>query len=275
MRSKIMLAGLLLIAALCHAQEPIVDSALRDTASQIPDTAAVAAPAPIVGANLVQVLTVTVPTILGCLVVVLGAVQFVLKRVPTQESVRIQGVLGKVLDIVTAFQKDINDLGGVHKLFLFLVIGACLAMPVNAQSILKPEPKLERPPTANAFLFYHASVLHPTDSIVKVWRFAVNISPVGFTGDGVYHAGAGTSLSYQVQDYNYASQKYTVLRSYNLVWIPLVTGRPITSVKDFAMIGATYGWNNNLMQVGPFFYPAGAKLRNQIGVMAIIGLNLN
>jgi hypothetical protein len=44
---------------------------------------------------------------LPLLLIVLGAVQFVLKRVPTSKSVAISGPLGWIANLLTAFQKDI------------------------------------------------------------------------------------------------------------------------------------------------------------------------
>ena len=151
-----------------------------------------------------------------------------------------------------------------------LLIGTC----ANAQSIWRKEPKLKQP------LGLKLGATAITDSIVRLWRFGVAVSPIGFTADGVYHGGAGTSIGYQVQDYNYATQTYTVKHSYNIVWVPLVTGQPITSINNFLMLGVTYGFDNNLIQLGPFFYaPAlnipGYKFTNVLGLMAIIGINLN
>jgi|SRR6185312_6085795 len=256
MKAKILLAGLLFMIALClayfpgHAQDTscTVDSMLRDTASRIPNPPAT----PVSGTSLTQVLTVVIPSILGALLTILGAIQYVLKRIPTQQSVRIQGTLGKVADAITFLQKDANLFGGTHKILIALVISAALVMPARAQTAAIPK----------------------TDSISKAWGIGLNATPAGFTFDGVYHIGAGTSVCYQVKDYNYGTQKTTVKRSFNFIWVPLVTGQPITSIKNFAMIGATYGFDNNLIQVGPFFYTPGLKLRNQIGIMGIIGLNL-
>jgi hypothetical protein len=255
MKAKILLAGLLFMVALClfyfpgHAQDSVtVDSALRDTASRIldPGTAA-AATAAAPATSLTQILTVTLPSILGSLLVMLGAIQFVLKRIPTQQSVRIQGTLGKLADFITAFQKDMNLFGGTHKILIILVISAALALPAGAQTSVTP-----------------------TDSLSTGWAVNLNVLPVGFTFDGVYHLGAGTALSYQKKDYNYATKVTTVVRSYNFIYVPLVTGQPITSVRNFLMIGATYGFDHNLIQVGPFYYPPGLKLQNQFGLMGII-----
>lgn len=51
---------------------------------------------------------------IACLLVLLPAIQYTLKRIPTPYSVKICGVLGKILDFFTSFQKDKNDLGGSH-----------------------------------------------------------------------------------------------------------------------------------------------------------------
>lgn len=172
---------------------------------------------------------------------------------------------------------------------LILAVGLLFAGSANSQSIWKPEPKFSEPATpsaSNKMSYRHSAgnVVTATDSILGAWRFGITVAPAGFTLDGVYHAGVGTSIGYQVQDYNFLTQKYTVKHSYNLVWVPLVTGQPITSINNFLMFGATYGFNNNLIQIGPFYYPPGKyqlplqaqqKIASQIGVMAIIGINLN
>lgn len=55
-----------------------------------------------------------VQSVIACLLVMATSIQFLLKRIPTPYSVKICGVLGKILDFFTAFQKDKNDVGGVH-----------------------------------------------------------------------------------------------------------------------------------------------------------------
>jgi len=160
------------------------------------------------------------------------------------------------------------------KYILIIIVSLFIGVCANSQSIFKREPKLKER------LGLSLGAAAQTDSVVKVWRFGVAVSPIGFTADGVYHGGAGTSIGYQVQDYNYATQTYTVKHSYNIVWVPLVTGQPITSINNFLMLGATYGFDNNLIQVGPFFYAPGLnipgyKFTNIFGLMAIIGINLN
>ncbi len=54
-------------------------------------------------------------TLLISILTLLPSMQYVLKRVPTNESVKIQGIIGKILDILTFFQKDRNISGGTHK----------------------------------------------------------------------------------------------------------------------------------------------------------------
>ena len=60
----------------------------------------------------VSVFGITIPawaqTIFFALITVLPAIQLVLKRIPTTASVKIGGFLGKILDILTFFQKDIT-----------------------------------------------------------------------------------------------------------------------------------------------------------------------
>jgi hypothetical protein len=53
-------------------------------------------------------------TFLIALLTLLPAIQLVLKRIPTAYSVKIGGVLGKVLDFLTFFQKDKSANGGTH-----------------------------------------------------------------------------------------------------------------------------------------------------------------
>lgn len=55
-----------------------------------------------------------VTTILAVLLVVLPMVQLILKRIPTPISVKIGGVVGKVLDFLTIFQPDNKSSGGTH-----------------------------------------------------------------------------------------------------------------------------------------------------------------
>jgi hypothetical protein len=55
---------------------------------------------------------ITIPawaqTIFFALITVLPAIQLVLKRIPTTTSVKIGGILGKILDVLTFFQGDIT-----------------------------------------------------------------------------------------------------------------------------------------------------------------------
>lgn len=119
-----------------------------------------------------------------------------------------------------------------------------------------------------------AQTIVTTDSVYNTWYAGLNVSPVGFTLDGAYHIGAAVSVGYKKVDYNYASKTSVVKHSFNFVYVPLVTGQPITSVKNFLMLGATYGFDNDLIQVGPFYYPPGTSFKNQIGIMFISGINL-
>ena len=55
---------------------------------------------------------ITIPawaqTVFFAFITILPAIQLVLKRIPTNGSVKIGGVLGKILDVLTFFQKDIT-----------------------------------------------------------------------------------------------------------------------------------------------------------------------
>lgn len=205
-----------------------------------------------------------------------------------ESLVSLTGLVNALLPILQSHQARATNLqiasnqvkvsaltGKVMKAAMMLLI-AMSSLWVTAQSPFKPEPKLGKPvEVVSGNRNIMRAVLNPMDSIVQVFRFAVNIAPAGFTFDGVYHAAAGTEFGLQTQSYNYASQKYTVLHSYNIAWMPLVTGQPIKSIKDFSTIGLTYGFDKNLIKVGPFYNPQGAKLKNQLGVWAILGINLN
>lgn len=145
-----------------------------------------------------------------------------------------------------------------------------IANIANAQSPFRSEPKLTRPYN-NGF----ARALNTaTDSIVNAWRFAVGVSPAGFTFGGTYQAAAGLEYGFQHQSYNYASQAYTVLWSANAVWIPINTGTKIQSIKDIATFGALVGFKNNLIQIGPFYNP-NAIGKDRFGAWVVLGINLN
>lgn len=55
-----------------------------------------------------------VSTVLSIAVIVLPTIQVVLKRIPTATSVKIGGVIGKILDFVTFFQPDKKTDGTNH-----------------------------------------------------------------------------------------------------------------------------------------------------------------
>lgn len=55
-----------------------------------------------------------VSTLLSILAIVLPTVQLVLKRIPTPTSVKIGGIVGKILDILTFFQPDKKTDGTTH-----------------------------------------------------------------------------------------------------------------------------------------------------------------
>lgn len=80
--------------------EIVVDSAIKS------DTAATVYPA----ASNTSVGPIVLPTwmlsIIAGISAALPLIQFVLKRIPTQDSVRIKGIGGKLLDILTFFQPD-------------------------------------------------------------------------------------------------------------------------------------------------------------------------
>lgn len=65
--------------------------------------------------SIVKVLPAWLEFFLAIMVMfILPMVQFILKRVPTERSVKIQGIIGKILDALTFFQPDKNVNGGVH-----------------------------------------------------------------------------------------------------------------------------------------------------------------
>lgn len=65
-----------------------------------------------------KVFGVTIPpwveNVFFALLTVLPAIQIILKRIPTSVSIKIGGIIGKLLDILTFFQKDKNATGGNH-----------------------------------------------------------------------------------------------------------------------------------------------------------------
>lgn len=105
------------------------------------------------------------------LATVLPLVQWILKRIPTAESVKIGGWIGKILDIVTFFQKDKAPGGSVHTtaISLFVVMAFMFAPnSTNAQSIWKSLPKIEHPAISR---FTRATTPMP-DSTFTGFRFA-------------------------------------------------------------------------------------------------------
>lgn len=165
----------------------------------------------------------------------------------------------------------------------YLLIAALLFIgySASAQSLLRTEPKLLEPEGNQ----YAKSVNPKTDSILNVCRFGVAVSPTGLTFAGVYQASAGLELGIQHQDYNYATQVYSVLWSANLVWIPINTAAPIRSIKDLESFGALYGPNlykllgiktNNVFQIGPFYNPnAVGTFKDKAGLWVVAAINLN
>lgn len=150
----------------------------------------------------------------------------------------------------------------------------------SAQSPFKSEPKLGAANVRNVF----ARDLAPkTDSIVNAWRFSVPVSPVGYTLAGVYQASAGLSYGFQKQDYNYATQTYTVLWSLSGVVIPIQTGMAIKSIKDVANFGILVGGltqkiglPSNSINIGPFYnINAPGVFKDKFGFWLTGTVNLN
>jgi hypothetical protein len=156
------------------------------------------------------------------------------------------------------------------RIYLSIVALLFIGTIVSAQSPFKSEPKLSHPIIGR----FDRAINPKTDSIVNVYRFAVGISPAGFTFGGTYQAAAGLEYGIQHQDYNFATQKYTVLWSANGVWIPINTATKIQSIKDIATFGALVGFQNNLIQVGPFYNP-NAIGKDRVGIWVVLGINLN
>ena len=142
MKAKLLLAALFVIT-LCflnlHDQAQNIDSAQHDTVAGALPTTAIELPGSV--ADWINTAKVVIPLILGGLITIMSAIQYVLKRVPTQQSIRIQGVMGKLLDFLTAFQKDMNLFGGAHKLLLPLILVVGFSVGAHAQSINKPIPR--------------------------------------------------------------------------------------------------------------------------------------
>lgn len=94
---------------------------LADSAGQPPiaDTARMAADSTMIAAQTTTTIGgIKIPqaviTIVLSLMTLLPAIQLVLKRIPTTSSVKITGVVGKVLDVLTIFQGDCKTGGGTH-----------------------------------------------------------------------------------------------------------------------------------------------------------------
>lgn len=169
-----------------------------------------------------------------------------------------------------------------YLLIAFLIFTGFFA---KAQSPFKPEPKLA-PAKLSPDLYAHAPDkgkykvtrygITSTDSILNVFRFGVVVSPVGYTFAGVYQASAGVEYGIQHQDYNYATQKYTVLWSANFVYVPISTAAQITSLQQFETVGALFGFDNNLIQLGPFYNPnTPGAFKSKAGAWIVLGINLN
>jgi hypothetical protein len=171
------------------------------------------------------------------------------------------------------------------KFKLILALGLLLSIGAKAQSPFKAEPKLALP--QHALRYDRYGTVNPlTDSIVNAWRFGVAVSPVGVTFAGVYQASAGVEFEYEHQDYNYATQTYRVLWSGGVAWIPINTSTPITGINQLESIGALFGFDNDLIKVGPFYNPntpgpivngvqQPAGFKDRVGAWMAIGINLN
>jgi hypothetical protein len=161
----------------------------------------------------------------------------------------------------------------VAKVIAFIAALMLISSMINAQSPFKAEPKLSYPQTPDKF---NRTAVNPlTDSIVNAFRFAVAVSPAGFTFNGTYQAAAGLEAGFSHQDYNYKTQLYTVLYSVNAVWIPINTSVPITSLKQISSFGALVGIKNNLIQLGPFCNPFAVNPKDRFGIWAVLGINFN
>lgn len=173
------------------------------------------------------------------------------------------------------------------KLKLILLVGLILsAMSSFGQyNPFVREPKLALPQRALRYDRY-GTVNPLTDSIVNAVRFGVAVSPAGVTFAGVYQASASVEIEYEHEDYNYATQTYKILWSGGLAWIPINTSTPITGIQQLESIGALFGFDNDLIKVGPFYNPntpgpivngvqQAAGLKDKAGFWMAIGINLN
>jgi hypothetical protein len=171
------------------------------------------------------------------------------------------------------------------KYLLITLIALFIYICVNAQSPFRAEPKLAYPVRADRFNKFGA--VNPlTDSIVNAVRFGVTVSPAGVTFAGVYQASAGIEIEYEHQDYNYATKTYKVLWSGGIVWIPINTSVPITGINQLESVGALFGFDNDLIKIGPFINPNApgpitngiqqpARFKDKAGLWVAIGINLN
>lgn len=165
------------------------------------------------------------------------------------------------------------------KLLFSIVLLLFFCTVAKSQSIFKSQPLLA------------TTAVPKADSMVNAFRFGVAVSPGGLTLSGVYQAAAGLELGIQHEDYNYATQVYTVLYSVNLVWIPVKTGQPIHSLSDLTSFGFLFGPNlkkllginsKNIFQIGPFyntntFYntPTPPAFKDRFGFWVVGAINLN
>lgn len=151
-----------------------------------------------------------------------------------------------------------------NKVVAMLAVLLCLGTMASAQSPFQAQGPLAAPSVPK------------TDSVLNAYRFGVAVSPAGVTLAGVYQASAGVSFGIQHQDYNYATQVYSVLWSASVVWIPINTATKIQSIKDIATFGALVGFKNNLINVGPFYNPnAPGVFKDKFGFWFTTTINLN
>lgn len=123
MKLSLIFFSAILVSLISMAQTP--PASLGDSAGNLPIKDSITRVA-----DSVQIAQQTQPTIVGlpvsqpvqslfiavvtALATILGAIQYLLKRIPTVESAKITGVIGKALDVVTFFQPDKNTTGGNH-----------------------------------------------------------------------------------------------------------------------------------------------------------------
>lgn len=166
--------------------------------------------------------------------------------------------------------------------YMLVLLLAGIGMTAHGQSPFRPMPKVVTVQSAPAFRHSAAAVIL-ADSFVNAWRFTANFSPGAYTINGTYQVLAGAEYGYQHQKWDYTTNKWKVVWSINGAWFPLNSaaftdslsqGNIKLTLKSLSTIGATFGFNNNLFQLGPMYNP-NAPPGKRWGLLFSFGITLN